>query len=279
VPFEDGRLALRDGRTLAWRTWGRQSDRAVVRLQGSAGSRLARGPNPLESKLRLVMCDRPGLGGSSRLPGRRLSVVADDLAELLDFLEMESAPVVARSAGGPHGLAFAANHPERVQSLVIVSGGCHVTPEERAGMVAANARLAEVLDQGWEAVRDYLATLGRAMTSAGTRAVVTDAPESDRMRRDATSQSADLANRREALRRGVDGWADETVAITGEWDFDLSDVVVETHWWHGSEDTTVPLAAARRLVALLPNCRLHVVEGRGHLLDSAPILASIGQQT
>src|SRR5207247_398469 len=86
VPFEDGELILRDGRPLAWRVWGRPTDRPVVRLQGSAGSRLARGSNPLEAGARLIMFDRPGFGGSSRLPGRGLSVVADDLVELLDHL-------------------------------------------------------------------------------------------------------------------------------------------------------------------------------------------------
>ncbi len=278
VPFEDGRLVVRDGRTLAWRVWGRARDRAVVRLQGPAGSRLARGTNPLEAGARLVMFDRPGFGASSRLPGRGLSVVADDAAELLDHLGIEEAPVMARSAGGPHGLALAAKHPERVHSLTIVSGGCPVTAEERAGLVAANAGLGEVLDKGWEAVRDYLTALGSQLISEGTAAVVPDAPRSDRDRRAVTNRSIELANRTEALSQGVDGWTDETLALTGTWDFDLAQVAVEVDWWHGSEDTTVPLTAVRRLVAMLPTCRLHVIEGRGHLIDSAPILADVARR-
>jgi hypothetical protein len=51
VPFLDGRLQLRDGRTLAWRIWGDVSGRPVVRFQGTASSRMARGPNPS-----LLMC-------------------------------------------------------------------------------------------------------------------------------------------------------------------------------------------------------------------------------
>lgn len=275
VPFEDGRLVLRDGRTLAWRVWGQAVDRPVVRLQGSAGSRLARGPNPLDANARLVMIDRPGFGGSSRLPGRGLVAVADDLVELLDHLGIDAAPVIARSAGGPHGLALAAKHPDRVRFLTIVSGGCPVTAEERLGLVAANARLGERLDRGWQTVHDYLVELGLQLTSEGTAAVVADTAPSDRDRRAMTSRVADLANRREALRQGVEGWTDETLAIAGGWDFDPSEVNVEVSWWHGSEDTTVPLTAVRRLVSMLPMCRLHVVEGSGHLVEGAPILAEV----
>jgi pimeloyl-ACP methyl ester carboxylesterase len=277
VPFEDGRLVVRDGRTVAWRAWGRAMDRPVVRLQGSAGSRLARGPNPLAANARIIMIDRPGFGASTRLPGRGLSAVADDLIELLDHLGIETTAVIARSAGGPHGLALAAKHPDRVRSLTIVSGGCPVTAQERSGLVAANAQLGEVLDKGWEAVHDYLAGLGRQLTSEGTAAVVADAPPADQDRRAVTNRVVDLANRREALRQGVEGWADETLAITGTWDFDLGDVAVNVDWWHGSEDTTVPLAAAQRLAAQLPRCQLHVVEGSGHLIDGAPILADLAR--
>jgi len=204
-PFEDGRLILRDGRTLAWRVWGRPTDRPVVRLQGSAGSRLARGPNPVEAGVRLIMFDRPGFGGSSRMPGRGLSVVADDLIELLDHLGVDAAPVMARSAGGPHGLAFAAQHPDRTRSLAIVSGGCPVTPEERAGLVAATARLGDVLNQGRDAVHDYLTDLGLRLISEGTAAVVADATRADRDRRATSDRVREIANRREALRQGVAG--------------------------------------------------------------------------
>lgn len=275
VPYEDGRLRLADGRTLAWRQWGRPEDPAVIRLQGSVGSRLARGPNPLQAGVRLVMVDRPGFGHSTRLPGRGLSVVADDLTELLDGLGIVAAPVLALSAGGPHGLALAARRPDRVSSLVVVSGACPITPEERSGLVTVNAGLGSVLDRGWEALRDYLEPFAQQLASTGTASVVTDVPISDRRRRAASDRGRDLLNRREALRQGVAGWADETMAITGAWDFDLSVVTTEVRWWHGSEDNTVPLSAVRRLTAQLPNCELHVVHGSGHLLQTASLLTEL----
>ena len=223
------------------------------------------------------MIDRPGFGGSSRLRGRGLVAVADDVVELLDHLGIDAAPVIARSAGGPHGLALAARHADRARLLTIISGGAPVTAEERSGLVAANARLGEHLDKGWDAVHAYLVELGSQLTSEGIGAVVADAPASDRERRALASRAVDLANRREALRQGVAGWTDETIALTGPWDFHPSEVDVEVQWWHGSDDTTVPLTAVRRLVGLLPNCRLHVVEGSGHLVEGSRILAEVAR--
>jgi hypothetical protein len=60
VPYLDGRLQLGDGRTLAWRIWGFPLDRPVIRLQGTASSRIARGPNPLPAHAGVIMVDRPG---------------------------------------------------------------------------------------------------------------------------------------------------------------------------------------------------------------------------
>src|ERR1700733_11684092 len=112
VPYLDGRLQLSDGRTLAWRIWGESSGRPVVRLQGTASSRVSRGPNPLPPRARVIMVDRPGFGHSTRLPGRGLCEIADDFIELLNALELDVVPVVAHSGGAPHPLAIGARHPD-----------------------------------------------------------------------------------------------------------------------------------------------------------------------
>ena len=72
VRYKDGQLELEDGRTLAWRWWGEPGGTPILRLQGTPGSRLYRHPNPAiqrELGVRYLMADRPGYGGSTRLPG------------------------------------------------------------------------------------------------------------------------------------------------------------------------------------------------------------------
>ncbi len=87
VRYEDGELTLHDGRALAWRWWGEPGGIPVLRLQGTPGCRLYRHPDPAVQRglgVRYLLADRPGYGGSTRLPGRGVGVIAEDLAALLD---------------------------------------------------------------------------------------------------------------------------------------------------------------------------------------------------
>ena len=82
VASEDGQLQLRDGRTLAWRWWGDPGQTPILRLQGTPGSRLFRHPDPAMLRnlgVRDLLADRPGYGGSTRLPGRGVGVIAEAL--------------------------------------------------------------------------------------------------------------------------------------------------------------------------------------------------------
>ena len=47
--------------------------------------------------------------------------------------------------------------------------------------------------------------------------------------------------RREAFRQGVDGAVLDLMLLHQPWGFDLEDIAVTTHWWHGSLDSIAPL--------------------------------------
>ena len=90
--MSEGRLTLRDGRTLAWHEYGPVDGRPHLRFQGTPGSRYSRHPHEDSydrHHVRVILFDRPGYGASSRLPGRGISAVADDAAELLDHLGLD----------------------------------------------------------------------------------------------------------------------------------------------------------------------------------------------
>ena len=81
----------------------------------------------------MIVFDRPGYGASSRLPGEESRVVADDAAELLDHLGLDVVHAAGGSGGGPHVLAFAANHPERVSAASVVVGMAPLEEEDLGG--------------------------------------------------------------------------------------------------------------------------------------------------
>jgi alpha/beta hydrolase fold len=108
--MSEGRLTLGDGRTLAWREYGPPDGRPLLRFQGMPGSRHSRHPHEESYDrfgVRVIVSDRPGIGTSTRLRGRGISVIADDAVSLLDHLGLDVAYVSGTSGGGPHALAFA----------------------------------------------------------------------------------------------------------------------------------------------------------------------------
>ena len=71
---------------------------------------------------RVVAMDLPGFG-HSQMPAQDISIeaYARSVAELLDKLDIESAPVVGNSMGGFVAAQMCIDHPERVSGVVLVS--------------------------------------------------------------------------------------------------------------------------------------------------------------
>lgn len=267
------RLELRDGRTLAWREWGRPDGTAILRLQGTPGSRLSRYAHPEVWErlgLRVIMADRPGYGESSRLPGRGVVAVADDLVELLNHLGLERVPIVGQSGGGPHVLALCARHPDRIRCASVVVGAAPLSDEDASSLVGLNREAYwRMRSGGWESLYELLTETRKALLDdplAGFVAANQGAPESDqKVMRDPAWQTAMAEGLREGLRPGAEGWTDEAMAILADWDFAPAAVTMDVVWWHGRHDANAPLQAVERLLAQIPTVDLRLWSGGGHL--------------
>jgi pimeloyl-ACP methyl ester carboxylesterase len=269
IAYEDGVLKLRDGREMAWRWWGEPGGKPVLRIQGTPSSRLQR--NPDESALsdngaRYLMADRPGYGGSTRKPGRGIADVADDYAELAEAHGLRRVPAVGTSGGGPHVLALAARHPDLVQAVTVVVGGTPLEPDEVNKLVGVNAKGYALAEQGWEPLHEFLAQVReRLLGDDGMQGVLADAPESDRkIMSDPKWQEMSRESIAETLRQGAEGWADESLAMHGKWDFDPAQIKASVTWWHGDDDMNAPISAARRVVAQLRKVDLRIWHDEGH---------------
>jgi pimeloyl-ACP methyl ester carboxylesterase len=268
----EGRLVLHDGRTLAWCEYGPPDGRPVLRFQGTPGSRYSRHAHE-ESYDRLgarvIVFDRPGYGASTRLPGRGISAVAADAAELLDHLGLDVVLASGGSGGGPHVLAFAAKHPERVHAATVVVGGVPLEEDELAGLIELNRQGWYAAREGWEAMYELLAPRREEVLAdplAGFRAAMAAAPQSDQaVMDDPAWQRVLVEDVTEAIRPGAEGWTDEGIALNLPWDFDSSDVRCSVTWWHGTHDANVPLIAAKRVIAAMPTVDLRVWDDGGHL--------------
>lgn len=269
-----GQLRLPDGRLLDLRVSGPAGGLPLVYHHGTPGA--ATPIRALERAahargLRLVTTSRPGYGGSTRQPGRRVVDVVADTSAVLDALGAQRCLVAGWSGGGPHALACAARL-EAAAAVLVVAG---VAPCDAAGLdwtagmgegnvVEFTAALA-----GEEPLRAYLDEQRAQLKDVAAEGIVAELasllPEVDRAV--LTDEfGADLAAKfHEALRGGVDGWLDDDLAFLAPWGFSLAEVSVPTAVWQGSADLMVPFAHGQWLAGQLPAASVHLVEGEGHL--------------
>jgi pimeloyl-ACP methyl ester carboxylesterase len=268
----DDRLVLRDGRTLAWKEYGPADGRPVLNFQGTPGSRYSRHAHEDVYRrlgVRLLVFDRPGYGASTRLPERGIAVVADDAAQLLDHLGLDAVHTTGGSGGGPHVLAFAANHPERIECATVVVGATQLEEEDVGGLIQINRDGWYAAQNGWQAMYDLLAPMREEVLKdplAGFKGLMNAAPPSDKaVMEDPDWQRVLVESVTEAFRPGAEGWVDEGMALIRDWDFDVADVRCSVTWWHGDNDANAPIAPVRRLLERMQEVDLRVWTDAGHL--------------
>jgi pimeloyl-ACP methyl ester carboxylesterase len=263
-------LRHRDGRVVTLEIVGERGAKPVLLCHGLADSRLAAQPlqeTALELGLRIIAPDRPGIGGTDRRRLGQLADWADDAADLLDALQIDSAAVLGVSGGGPFAAACAARVPNRVRSLMLVaplglpgwpSNG--MAPGERCALLLA--RHAPEFG-GWSL--DRLAALARRWPQLFLRLAATAQPDADiRALEEPGMREAFLTSYVEAFRRGSWGVAQDLRVLTRPWGFDLGAIKAPTFVHQGDADTTVPPQHARLYVEAIPGAQLQIHPGDGH---------------
>jgi pimeloyl-ACP methyl ester carboxylesterase len=265
---------LRDGRRLAYAEFGKEQGKPVIYLHGTPSSRL----EPLiigddllaRAGLRLIAFDRPGIGGSDFLPGRTISDIADDVAQLADHLGIERVAVLGMSGGGPYAAACAAKLPNRLTSAVIVSGAW--TWAEFGGGVRIPVRDALVsfvsgrLPYSLLWPLKLLHRLPVGMQGRWLRFLTSLLPWPDQTQLKQTWRlNALMAAARECLRPGLRGAALDMQLIERRYDFDCQTIRMPVKIFHGALDKNVPLALVRAYAKKCPAAQLTVFPQDGHL--------------
>ena len=211
---------------------------------------------PLLARTRRVLAvDLPGCGESDRPDPEAaghyaLPWLADRIAELLDRLEVAVVDTVAHSFGGTLALCLAANHPARVRRQVLVDPVAFPMELPLEGRIALVPRLGPYVFKTLYRRADLRRYLGRVFS----------APEL--LDETALNVYWDRLSR--------DGGREATYAMLGHlttlaWLRQrLPDVACPTLVVWGDRDALMPMADAERLVELLPDARLAVVDGCGH---------------
>jgi pimeloyl-ACP methyl ester carboxylesterase len=264
---------LADGRNLAYAEYGAHAGKPAFYFHGSAGSRLEPAMLDVEdltkAGIRLIACDRPGMGGSDFQPGRCFSHWTADIVALADYLGLGKFAVFGISGGGGYGSACARLIPERLSAAVIVSGaGWMDSPEARAslpfmgrltwGLSARSVRLIELLlNLTKPRVQSDVAKIRQQMMRSMPpgEAVIFEKPG---------RLEAFIASAAESMRPGMHGIAWDTHLTARPYDFRLEEINFPVRLLHGEADQNVPVAVARQVAAAIPGCQATFYPGEGH---------------
>lgn len=231
---------------------------------GSAASQWNHIQRDLASRWRTLAYDRAGVGGSDAARSRpSLERIVGDLTQVLDVLgETDPVVLVGHSWGGPIARVFASLHRHRTAGLVLVD------PTPSAVMTGAMPAL-NVASFGINAI---LFGLGR--TQGLRRGLLPGGPspeissdDMELMWRDLTAPRSARAGRREAAEVGSSLPLLRHLEVEGG--PDIPAIVLQGGRRHGSWEARMrdrQNAAAEAFVQAMPDARLRVIAGAGHVM-------------
>lgn len=266
-----GSVALPDGRELVYEEYGDPAGMPVLSFHGGLSSRLDAAPAHEAARslgIRLVSPDRPGMGRSSYQPGRRLLDWPQDMAVLTNTLGIDHFAVIGWSSGGPYAAACGAKMPERVTAVGLLSSA---VPFELVGSTKGLSRDDRILlflvrRAPWCASALLRISIADATENRLYRQIRRTFPAVDRAALEERGSIVDaVAFVKESMRQGTAGCLQDYRVFGAPWGFDLSEVRMPVHIWEGSEDHTGPPEYRELLLRHLPQARLRVVPGEGHL--------------
>jgi pimeloyl-ACP methyl ester carboxylesterase len=200
----------------------------------------------LPTQARCIAPDLRGFGSSSVTGPYSIAQFADDLAALLDALEIEQAVACGLSMGGYVALALLRQHRARVRGLILTSTRATAdTPEASE----KRARLIEfITTHGVEALAGAqlagMLSRGTLESRAGVREALHDIMRS-------------------ASPEGAIGGQRAMMARPDASDL-LSTIAVPTLVVAGAEDVLTPPDEQRALAAAIPGCTFELLGGAGH---------------
>jgi pimeloyl-ACP methyl ester carboxylesterase len=275
-------LRLEHGRTLEFCRSGPEDAETLLVLHVGSPCAAVEVPNITSAAaargVRTVSYSRASYGGSTRRMSRTEADEAENTASLADHLGASTFLVAGWSGGGPPALACAALLPDRVRSCAVLAGSSPPdevgeawfgwwSDEDRGELRALGTSPPDPFIKVYEEAAVPLATI----TSLG----LAEWPEGPNEDRETLERSPDLAealadSMRRAVARGVDGWIDDSVAVSRPWGFTMSDIGVPVTIRHGDIDRLVQVNHGRWLAEHIPGARAQILPGHGHVSIAEP---------
>jgi 3-oxoadipate enol-lactonase len=202
----------------------------------------------LSSSYRMITPDLRGLGESDATPGpATMNRMAQDVAALLDHLEISRAVVGGSSMGGYVALAFYKQFPSRVRSLILANTRAQADSEE--GKQTRIQQADKALAEGMAGIADSM--LPKLLT-----------PETVSKHPEVVKRVRDMM-----LKTKPDGAAGALLGMAERDDQTslLSQITCPTLILVGREDSITPVADSEKMHREIAGSRLVVIEKAAHI--------------
>src|SRR5918998_48359 len=232
----EGRLQLRDGRSLAYAEWGDPDGRPVLGCHGSPSSRF----------------ERHG-----------------DVAQLLDSLGIDRFAALSLSGGAAYALACAHAMPDRVTAVGILGGAPPPdVPWPWPAWLPTSVRAAahRTSPATTALLRPVFAPLTVRPQLLPRYLQLRLNPADRRVLGRPAVRRAMARTFTEGMRQGAGVLAEDRALLFRPWGFPVGEVRQHVDVWHGTQDWQGPVALGRVLAAVLPDCTAHWFPGEGHFL-------------
>ncbi|MCI0757012.1 alpha/beta fold hydrolase [Teichococcus vastitatis] len=247
-----------DGTEIFFKDWG--SGRPVVLIHGwplNADMWEYQAPVLASAGLRVISYDRRGFGRSGQpWSGYNYDTLADDLAAVMDHLDLRDATLVGFSMGGGEVARYLSRHGAagRVSRAVLVSAVTPFLLRTADNPDGVDRSVFDGMIEGLQKDRpNFLATFGKQFFGAG---LLTFSISSELL------QWASMLALQASPKATMD-----CVRAFSETDFraDLAGIAVPTLVVHGEGDATVPIGVSgRRAAQMIPGARLVEYAGAPH---------------
>jgi pimeloyl-ACP methyl ester carboxylesterase len=266
-------FSLPGGGLLEWREYGDPAGTPVFFFHGWPGESHQGAlihDEALEKKVRLICPNRPGIGGSSRQPGRDLLDWPPMVAALADHLGVDRFRILGLSGGGPYALACAwALGKSRVIACATVCGALPALPgPDRRRLSPVYQLMLHTHDRAPWLLQWALIPLTRVARIPPPRpllwlALRTLGPRDREALQDRAAFQLYFPGFQNAMRSGMRGLWEDGHPYASAWPFDPAGITVPLVVWHGTQDKNFACAGAAKLAAGIPGAAYHEVED-GH---------------
>lgn len=268
-------ITLPDGRLLGYGLYGNPLGIPIFDFHGIPGSR--REAELIASFIKrddlcFIGFDRPGFGRSSPKRNYKIIDIPADVAILADHLNLNQFIALGYSGGGPFALACAAQMPERLAAIGIVSG---VGPSEigSEGMHESNKKKFNLAQRMPLVSRFLLSAVFSKMRhhpenfSSDLEKVWLQMPDVDQnVIQDRIFSNGITEVSKDAIQRTVRGWVAEEILMTQPWQFNLTEIKARNMFlWHGELDRNVPISMAKAVAERISACKAKFFPAEGHL--------------